>query len=125
MPTLNTEDEPVRGEVVLYRAVDRHEATDIEAHGFQPVPNSMPGKWFATTHELARRWGTELGRMRRAAGAEPFMVVAVRLPAAFVAELHHLPMLDGIGPAYFAAEEQLRELNAVGTVAVAPEMYYP
>ena len=63
--------------------------------------------------------------MSSSAKVEPFRVVSIRVPSAFVCQLYHDPLLDGIGPAYFVAESQLPELNARGAIVSISAVYYP
>ena len=114
----------VHAESVLYRTVDLVEAADIETHGLRLGPNTMSGKWFATTLEDAERWGRVLYGMLGSRG-EPFKIISIQLPAALIDQMYYDPMLDGIGPAYFAAEVQLPILNAFGTISIGSTVYYP
>jgi hypothetical protein len=124
MPDSTTGEASSRVEIVLYRAVGRDEAADIETHGFRLGPNTMLGKWFATTHEHAVRWGAEVPRSPTPT-TEPYVIVSVRIPVEAVADAYYNPMLDGIGPAYFVYEAQLPMLNAVGAITMSRGMYYP
>ena len=78
------------------------EYEDILATGqFRSVGNCLEGKWFAERREDALTWS------RLFAYPAGSYIVAIELPDAIAAKLHHNTFLDGIGPAKYAQLEQL------------------
>jgi hypothetical protein len=89
---------------VLFRAISIEERDDLRATGrFRIVRDSCEGKHLATTIEDARKWGEAFY------GTGRFAVVRVEISERMAARFYHWPILDGIGPAYFATIEQLSE----------------
>lgn len=92
--------------VNLYRAVGIDELADIKNSGlFRAGPNSLGGKFFASTADDAARWGKKFKDIT----GEAFEVVATRVPKSYAKTLRYFENLDGIGPAYYA--DDLDELN--------------
>jgi hypothetical protein len=92
--------------VRLYRAVSASELADIaRCGGFRPAVNTLTGKWFAETAEAATRWGRALY------ASIPFHVVQLDLPADVADLMFRLPWLDQIGPARYAEDTMLIQVN--------------
>jgi len=91
--------------VTLYRAMCGAEFVQLVlSHRFLLCPASVEGKYFAETAEHAAKWG----RWFQEQTGEPHdRIVAVKLSADIVNAMVRFPLLDGIGPAYFATISQL------------------
>jgi hypothetical protein len=93
--------------MVLYRAVSRAEFDDILFLGYyRSLPGQMEGKWFAESPADARKWAERLG------GVDSVIVSAVA-PDSIARALFRIGMLDGVGPARYATEDQLLLLRPV------------
>jgi len=90
----------------IFRNVDGTEFDAISRTGrFETGPGQMEGKWFATEGAHADRWGEVLNRGEG-------LTVTTNIPRALADRLHYHPgKLDGIGPGYYADEQQLRQIN--------------
>jgi len=87
--------------VTIFRNVDANEFESIANTGkFAPGPGSMEGKWFAASAADADQWGELLN------GGQG-LTVETRIPQSVANQLFSSQNLDGIGPAYYANEEQL------------------
>lgn len=95
----------MQDDVTLYRAVCIAEHQDLQrTRQFRIIPGSLEGKWFATTHDDAVAWGKLFAIV-----SGDFMVITATFPAALVERFSFRARLDGIGPAYFAEIDQLRD----------------
>jgi len=95
----------------VYRAVCDVEFAEIIATGrFSLAPNSLEGKWFAESFEAAREWGDAFFRM---SGVSHDKIVVTELAEDAADRLFRIPLLDGIGPARFAAIDELNSLLSV------------
>jgi hypothetical protein len=70
----------------------------------------LEGKWFAESAADAEAWGHLLCMH------DPFHVILVQVDAAVAATLFRLDRLDNIGPARFAATDELAFFAFVGVV---------
>lgn len=92
-------------DVTLYRAVCLAEYQDLRrTRRFGTVPGSLEGKWFATTHDDAVAWGKLFARI-----SGEFRIIRAIFPRTLAERFQYRPRLDGIGPAYFADMDQLRD----------------
>ena len=76
--------------------------------GFRPAPPSNQGKWFAERFDDVTEWAR---RFYQTAGPS-YHIVEIDVPDDVVAKWYRDPKLDTVGPAVYAAEDQLAELNA-------------
>src|SRR5262245_25268410 len=83
------------------------EWVDIQVHGFRPGYPSFQGKWFAERPQDAERWGW----LFYGSVGLPYHVIEVEVPDTVADQWHRDPTCDRIGPARFADETQLAELN--------------
>jgi hypothetical protein len=87
------------GTTTLFRAVNEAEFAQIMRDGvFKQGPNSLEGKWFATTAKDAASWGSLLGNPR---------LVSAEVATSTVKTMYHATRLDAIGPAVYAELSQL------------------
>ncbi|HEY3412969.1 MAG TPA: hypothetical protein VGM51_07925 [Armatimonadota bacterium] len=87
--------------MTLYRVVSKAELDDISrCAAFRTLPGQMEGKWFAESLEDARIWGARLGIAETT-------IVCASVPDSMANSLFRLGLLDGIGPARFATEDDL------------------
>ena len=94
--------------VRLFRAVAPAELEDVARFGgFRPGPPSFQGKWFAERLDDAEAWGKSLQRLF----GERHQIIQVDVLDSVAAEMYRLANLDGIGPARFADEELLAQIN--------------
>jgi hypothetical protein len=101
-----TRDAADSGETVLYRAVSEAEYAQLITTGrFEVVSQSVEGKYFAEHPEHAATWGDAFY------GRGQYRIVEVRLPSEVASAFHWWAELDGIGPARFAALEQLANVR--------------
>ncbi|MBI1754598.1 MAG: Ig-like domain-containing protein [Acidobacteria bacterium] len=93
---------------MLYRAMSPAEFSNVAGTGefFGQEGVSMGGKWFATTAENAATWGE---KMFVDTG---YRVLGVEVGKAGLAGAMFKESLDGIGAAWYVAEESLPALNA-------------
>ena len=55
--------------------------------------------------------------------AEPFRVVAVRIPTSLLADAEFRIRLDAIGPAYFLSVDHLLTLNRADSISILESVY--
>src|SRR5438034_9699982 len=88
--------------------------------GFRPAPPSNQGKWFAERFDDVNAWAKQFYQPT----GQRYHVIEVDVPDDVVAKWYRDDKLDTIGPAVYAAEDQLAELNSAMTglreVAVGP-----
>ncbi len=107
-------DNPRKPTVCLYRAVsDAELASLLSERRFRIVlGTTLEGKWFATTRKDAERWGEMLQKFP-GNFSQPFSVVGLRFPADILYRFHYDLRLDGVGPAYYAAMQDLEDVDVV------------
>jgi hypothetical protein len=87
----------------LYRAVSSAECDRATRNGESAITgSSVEGKYFAETFDHTVQWGDRLF------GKASYRIVAITLPSLLVEQFYRFGHLDGIGPALFAAIEDLR-----------------
>src|SRR5690349_16317985 len=88
------------------------EWVDIQSTGgFRPAPPSNQGKWFAERFNDVTEWARQFYQPT----GQSYDIIEVDVPDAVVAKWYRNPKLDKIGPAVYAAVDQLAELNATMT----------
>ena len=85
-------------EVELYRVMCKDEYLSIVEAGNKFVEHeySMGGKWFATSHSDAEKWG------RLFYQNQDYCILEITVLTDALKYMFHLRMLDNIGPAYSA-----------------------
>ena len=87
----------------FFRAVGQREAADIAESGvLRTVGESAEGKYLTNTLEPAQKWGELLH-------GEAARIAEVRVPQAAAKTFEYLGRIDGIGKAWLARMEQLKE----------------
>lgn len=88
----------------FYRAVSAAEYEDIDANGaLRAGPNSVEGKHLVGAVEHALAFATLLY------GEQGGIIVSVELSSAQAERFFHFSMPDGIGPAWFAELDDLKD----------------
>lgn len=87
----------------FYRGVSGAEAADVEATGaLRTIPNAMQGKNLTNTLEAAQKWG-------RMMNGETYRVLEVKVTQAAARTFDYLRRIDGVGEAWFARMESLKD----------------
>jgi hypothetical protein len=76
--------------------------------GFRPAPPSNQGKWFAEWFDDVTAWAKQFYQPT----GQRYHIIEVDVPDDVVAKWYRDAKLDTIGPAVYAAVDQLAELNS-------------